>query len=94
MDPRAASDTALVWGGNNRHPPAHGEDHKTRDNQLNASRTSPESGGWRTTPTRGETQGEMITTRTFPNSQNYTKPGGEKMTRKQLVRFLFFAFTT
>lgn len=95
MDPRAASDRASAWGSNTRHPPAHGEDHKTRDNQLNTSKTSPESGGWRRrTSTRGETQGEMIATRTFLNSQNCTKPGEEKRTRKQLGRFfsLFFFF--
>lgn len=42
MGPRNAPDAALVHIDNNGYPPARGEDHKTRDNQLNTSRTSPE----------------------------------------------------
>lgn len=72
------SDTALVQGDDKGHPPARGEDHKTRDNQLNTSRTSPKGGGWRRASARGGTQGKMITTRTLANSQNYTKRGGGK----------------
>lgn len=43
-------DTTLLEGGNNRHPPACGEDHKTKDNQVNASSASPEGGDWRRNP--------------------------------------------
>lgn len=42
MGPRDAPDTALLQGDDNRYPPACGEDHKTKDNQLNTSRTNPE----------------------------------------------------
>lgn len=71
MGPREAPDTDLVQSDDNRYPPARGEGHKTRDNQLK-TQAGPAP---RKASAPGDTQG---TTRTFPNSQIYIKQGRGK----------------